>query len=266
MARDVLFAWLVGAPLVGGAIGVVFGAVVAGAAVARRSAADPFRPLVRAATARFARAPIGLRQYAFWKLRLDPVYRALVTTLADRRDVVDLGTGLGLLPIVLALADGAVRVHGIEWDEDKLTAGLRAAEGLPITLVRGDVRTATIPACDALALVDVLHYFDADAQRALLARAVVALRPGGLLVVREGDRDRSGSRWTTAVEDLAVRLGWNRSASRPTWRPIDELRGDLASFGMEVEVVPVAGPLHPGNVLLRCRKVEACAVTLGVAF
>jgi hypothetical protein len=251
---------MVGAPVVGGAIGVAIGAVVHRAARARqraaRRAADPFEIAAADVRARFRDAKIAIRQYVTWKLRLDPVYRAIAAELPDRAEIVDLGAGLGLLGMLLALLGGHRRVRGVDRDRAKIEAGRRAARGLPVDLEVYDVRTWKIAPCDVVTIVDVLHYFDAEAQREVLARAAAALRPGGTILVREGDGGRGGSRWTRAIEGIAVRLGWNRSDGAPVWRGIDELRADLEALGLEVETVPVAGPLHPGNVLLRARSAE----------
>jgi hypothetical protein len=96
----------------------------------------------------------------------------------------------------------------------------------------------------------MLHYYDADAQRALLKRCRDALRPGGRLLVREGDGARSGgARFTRAVEALVTRLGWNRGP-KVRFRPIGELTADLEALGFAVRVDEVAGRMHPGNVLL----------------
>jgi len=98
----------------------------------------------------------------------------------------------------------------------------------------------------------VLHYYDVDTQRAVLARCRAALRFVGRLLVREGDRDRAGGAvWIRLVERAAVALGWNRGPS-VRFRPVADLRADLEALGFRVQVDEVAGKLHPGNVLLVC--------------
>ena len=257
LAKTVFLSWLAGAPFVGGAIGVVLGGAVYLAARARdRSkrarAGDPFAFAELELRARFrdAHAPMSIRQYVRWKVRLDPVYRALAARLPDAIEIVDLGCGLGLGAILLSLLGTRRRILGVDRDEKKLALARGAAQGLPITLEEGDVRTFSPPPCDAILLVDVLHYFDDATQRSILAAAASALRPGGVVLVREGDRERSGAWFTAAIERIAVAVGWNRSDARPVFRSLDALRTDLAKTGLVVSVVPVAGPLHPGNVLL----------------
>jgi SAM-dependent methyltransferase len=253
IARSLFVDWMAGAPFVGGAIGVVLGSIVGGIAWARRARQDPFRPVLRAVSARYTHAPMSMRQYAWWKVRLDPVYRAVAAALEGKREIVDLGTGMGILPLVLVTKDPGAHVVGIDHDAGKIHAARCATEGLPIDLVVGDVRSHTLDACEAVTLIDVLHYFDVDDQKTIVDRAFEALRPGGVLLVREGETGERGSRWTRMIERIAIASRWNRGKA-PTWRSIDGLRLQLEGLGAKVDVTPVAGTLHPGNVLVRARK------------
>jgi SAM-dependent methyltransferase len=225
------------------------------------------------------------RWYARMKYVMDPCYRAIAPLVPAGAFAVDLGTGLGMLPVLLGVLGEGRRALGIEWDRAKVACGVHAARGAnvdakanehskshasanaassananaeasanaplaDVEIVEGDVRTVDIPPCDVITLVDMLHYWDADVQRALLLRCRAALRPGGRLLVREGDpARRGGARWTRAVEALVTRLGWNRG---PTvrFRPVAELRADLEALGFVVRVDEVAARTHPGNVLL----------------
>jgi uncharacterized protein (DUF2062 family) len=247
MASDVIVSWLVGAPIVGGAIGAVIGAIVYSVASKRRKTNDPFAVAAAETARRFAGAPPKIRHYVPWKVRLDPVYRAIVDQLPDRVQLVDLGTGMGILPILVTLLGAHRRAAGVEWDEEKARAGMAAAKDLPIEITRGDLRTFAIPACDVVTLIDVLHYFPVDEQRAVLERAAAAAR---MILVRESAPTADAGS-TRLIERIAVAVGWNKSAARPNFRPIASIVEDLERLGMRCEVVPVAGPLHPGNVLIR---------------
>jgi uncharacterized protein (DUF2062 family)/SAM-dependent methyltransferase len=248
--------WLVGSLLVGALLGAGLAAAAYRIAVARRAAAaDPVLAAIARASRRYDAAPRRLRMYARWKYRLDPCYREIAPLIPDGAFTVDLGTGMGMLPLVLAELPGERRVLGVDWDAPKLAAGCAAASGLAaVSLVDGDARSFALPPCDAITLVDVLHYYDAPAQRALLERCAAALREGGSLLVREADRSRRGGAWTRFIEWLAVRIGWNLGEGRPKFRPLDDLRKDMESLGFQVSVAAVAGRLHPGNVLLIARK------------
>lgn len=268
--------WTAGSVVVGGAIGLGLGSPAYGVARARQArgegpdeAATPdgagasapalsqaVDKAISDASDRYRGAPRNLRWYAFFKYRMDPSYRRIAELVPERSLTVDLGTGLGMLPLVLALLPGEREALGIDWDAPKLAAGRLAATGLDrVRLVEGDARTEAIPPCDAITLVDVLHYYEPAAQAALLSRAVAALREGGQLLVREGDAARSGgAAWTRLLEALAVRVGWNRGDGATKFRGIEALRAELEALGLSVTVEPLAGRLHPGNVLVRGRK------------
>jgi uncharacterized protein (DUF2062 family) len=245
--------WMVGGVCLGAAIGLGAGGAAYAILVARRAraAARPVAAAIERAPRRYDGLHPRFKWYARMKYRMDPCYRAIAPLVPEGAFTVDLGTGLGMLPVLLGLCGGGRRALGIEWDADKVACGLHAARALTgVEIAAGDVRSCALPPCDVITLVDVLHYYGADEQRTLLGRCKEALRPGGRLLVREGDRERTGgARFTRLVERAMVRLGWNRG---PTvrFRPVAELRADLEALGFRVRVDEVAGRLHPGNVLL----------------
>ncbi len=247
--------WVIGAPIVGLALGAVLGGVVYVAASRRTGEGrDPFTIAADGVAARFAAERPGIRHYVRWKMRLDPVYRAALRALPEGGHLLDLGGGLGILAQLALALDPRRTACVVEWDHEKLEAGRRAARGLTIEWIEADVREHAPAPCDAIALVDLLHYFDDDTQRRLLARATEALRPGGLLLVRDGDAQRRGAKLTGLVERAAVAIGWNRSANRPRFGSMEALAARVRALGLDVELTPMAGPLHPGNVLLRARR------------
>jgi len=216
-----------------------------------RTRRDPIERALKAAAARYVGLHPRFRWYARLKYRMDPCYRAIARHIGRDSFTVDLGTGLGMLPVLLGELGERRRALGIEWDPEKLGCGLHAARGLPgVEMVEGDLHAFPLPACDVITLVDVLHYYEADGQEALLKRCRAALRPGGRLLIRESDGARRGSaRWTRIVETWATRMGWNRGPA-VRFRPISELRTALVELGFRVDEDEVAGRLNPGNVLL----------------
>jgi uncharacterized protein (DUF2062 family)/SAM-dependent methyltransferase len=245
--------WMVGGVALGAAIGLVGGGLTWWILSRRRRAraVDALGGVLLAARRRYDGLHPRFKWYARLKYGLDPVYCAIAQQIPAGAFVVDLGSGLGMLPVLLGLLGEGRRALGVEWDAAKVACGVHAARDLDgITLVEGDARSYEIPACDVITLVDMLHYWDADVQRALLARCRRALRAGGRILVREGDpARRGGARFTRAVEWLAVKLGWNHGP-KVHFRPVAELRADLEALGFVVRIDEVAGRTHPGNVLL----------------
>jgi uncharacterized protein (DUF2062 family)/SAM-dependent methyltransferase len=263
--KHFFIAWMLGGALLGAALGLVSGGVVyvllrrrqrrATAAESALSSHDAIDAALRRAALRYKQTPARFRYYAAAKYRMDPCYRALCARTPEGTSVLDLGCGLGMLGVALAEFGGDRRSFGLDWDADKIAAGQKAAAGLPeVTLCHGDLRTAALPPCDVVTLVDVLHYYDAATQSAVLKRAVAALREGGWLFIRETDPERTGgARLTRLFERAMVRLGWNRGP-KVHYRPLGELHQELAALGLYTEQLEVAGTTHPGNFLLTATR------------
>jgi SAM-dependent methyltransferase len=226
----------------------------------RRGAHDPIERALKAAAARYVGLHPRFLWYARLKYRTDPCYRSIASHIGEGTFTVDLGTGLGMLPVLLGELGGRRRALGVEWDREKARCGLHASRGLPgVELVEGDLNAFALPACDVITLVDVLHYYEAHRQEEILERCRAALGPGGRLLIREGDGARpGGSRFTRMVEMWATRMGWNRGPA-VRFRPISELRAALARLGFRVDEDEVAGRIYPGNVLLVARLETAAA-------
>jgi len=66
-----------------------------------RGAFDPIERALAAAAARYAGLHPRFRWYARVKYRMDPCYRAIARRIGEDSFTVDLGTGLGMLPVLL---------------------------------------------------------------------------------------------------------------------------------------------------------------------
>lgn len=195
------------------------------------------------------------RWYALPKMRMDPCYRAVAREVPAGTLTVDLGSGIGILAAVLAELGEGRRVHGIEFDPRKHSASLRSTAGLAgVTMVRADLDSAPIPACQVVTAIDVLHYFTPEQQARLLRRIAESLDSGGRLLIRENDAGRNGgTRFTRAFDRFSTFSGWNRGA-KAHYRVRAEWLELLAAAGFRVSVSDVSGAFNPGNMLLLAEK------------
>ena len=257
---------LVGSLILGTGLGLV------GAAIAWAIARAPERTdaLFEAAADLYLPASITAWEFARSKLKADPAYGWIMTSSALPREgkFLDVGCGQGLLLAALAIARGWAHeqrwpphwpapprydLAGIEV-RPRAAALARRALGNRATIVEGDVRDIAFDTADVIVLMDVLHLMPASAQQPLLARAVEALGPGGVLLVREAD---SGAGWRFRAVQIGnritalVRGNWRQ---RFAFRSETEWRALLATFGLAVGRVPLPdGPVF-GNVLLIARR------------
>jgi len=109
------------------------------------------------------------------------------------------------------------------------------------------------PPCDAVLLLDVLHYWTPDKQQKILEKARRALRHGGKLILRDGAKagdaaHKSIHRW----EVFATKAGLNHTREGLHFQTLAELQAALqgAGFG-PCEIIREAG--RGSNVLLVAR-------------
>ena len=255
------FAWLLGGCLMGVFLGGLLGAATFVVARARgRTPSDGgVRAALQSAASRYRRVPRMIRLYTRIKYFVDPGYLRVAEAVAaldpaQRRTVVDLGCGVGMLSVLLAEMRLGCDVCGVDWDRTKLTWARAASRDLARLEFRSlDLLADPLPEADCAVLLDVLHYYPIAEQDALLGRASAALSSLGVLLVREADADhhRSVARW---FERFAVRLGWHRAAGGFHYRSSGSLVAALEQLGFAVSIEAAGDLVHRANLLFVARR------------
>jgi 2-polyprenyl-3-methyl-5-hydroxy-6-metoxy-1,4-benzoquinol methylase len=204
--------------------------------------------------------PLGSRYdyyYTQGKLRSDPLYPgALAALRGSAAPLLDLGCGLGLLAHTLRFDGQTMAYRGVDNDAAKIARACRAAQtrGLADSQFEViDLAVALPVHRGSVAMLDVLQYLDADAQRTLLTNAAAMLAPDGLLVIRSAIADDSGRARTSRLTDrLANWIGWMKFRPR-SWPTRDGLHATLASAGLQTAFAPLYGNTPFNNWLIVAR-------------
>jgi SAM-dependent methyltransferase len=245
-----------------------------------RPRADPaLAPVIDAAAGRYAGSNrlAGSnrfnRHFAHGKLSSDPVYLGLLKheLLPNQGRLLDLGCGQGILLSLLLTArefaeqgkwpqtwpkpPADLQLHGFERRPNMISAA-RLALGDRAVIESADLRnSATLPACRAVVILDVLHYMSAEEQRDLLQKVALALEPGGVLLMREGDAGAGLSYEFTFLIDHIAALLRGQFCQIFHFRSQGEWVNLLKQLGFFVEALPMHEGTPFANVLYVGRKI-----------
>lgn len=197
------------------------------------------------------------RHYAASKLRTDPLYNALAADLAiSTLPLLDIGCGIGLSAHFLRSRGIEVPIHGLDYDTRKIHSARQAAAtaGLSdITYNTHDARRGLPEHHGNVCILDILQFFDPQAQQYLLTLAAQRVAPGGLLLIRSGIRDESWRfKITVAGDLLAKATRWMRAA--PTHYPTRADFERILSPHGELDINPLWGRTPFNNYWIRLRK------------
>ena len=190
-------------------------------------------------------------KFVHWKMKLDPVFPALDQLVPRSGFILDLGCGYGIATQWLAHTTDRRDFLGVDYDENKIRIAQRTApDHQRIKFQAGDILELEFPACDAILLLDVLHYWTPEKQQRILDQARRALRPGGKLILREGAKSEDKAHQTVhRWEIFATKLGLNQTREGLHFQSLAELQAALKLAGFSsVETVKEAG--RGSNVLL----------------
>ncbi len=219
-------------------------------------------PLPRAQAISIARGylPPGLLgnrwdyYYARSKLATDPLYPGALRALrGSTAPVMDLGCGLGLLAHALRQDGQSLEYFGVDNDAAKIRRAIAAAERTGMASARFafvDLAHHLPDHAGSVAILDVLQYLPAPAQRQLLENVIAMLTPGARLVIRTGLVDGSRRGLVSRIGDRAANLvGWMQSTPR-CYPSADGLRAILEGSGLQVTIEPLWGRTPFNNWLV----------------
>jgi len=160
--------------------------------------------------------------------------------------ILDLGCGHGIASHWLAYCRDGRNFLGVDYDEDKIRIARQTTDRgcvgdqpqhrrSELPRIRFELQNLfewDYPECDAILLLDVLHYWIPEKQQLILNKARKALRPGGRLILREAaSADNSDHRHVALWERFATGIGHNQTTEGLHFRTIDELTGALKQAG-----------------------------------
>jgi len=165
--------------------------------------------------------------------------------LPQRGLIYDLGCGEGVIAKYLANSSASRRVIGVDVDKKRLPK----IKSQNLSFEAGDIRSFRLETADGVIISDVLHHLSAIDQKKLLIKISQCLKKGGVLVIKEIDKNEFIRGHLSRLWDFLL----YPKDKIHYWRSND-LRVFLKSLGFAVKIThPVR--LFPGSTTLYiCKK------------
>ena len=202
----------------------------------------------RSVLSRFNRAPLGTRAFIGARWLLTP-YRRIASHLPNQGTLLDLGCGYGLFALAAVERAPELRVVAIDHDKERIGVASRAVGVEHIEVATGDLLKPPAGTFDAIALLDLMHYFEPGEQDRIFVRAYEQLRSGGVLLMREVDpRGLFNRVWERVMTSTGLTrtnkqglhfrspAGWQESLERVGFR----VKSEKCSFFLFSDVLFVA--------------------------
>ncbi len=161
------------------------------------------------------RGPV-LEWYLRVKLKLENNYNLINNSVPRNAVVTDIGCGYGFLSTMLALITDKRKVHGIDYDEEKIVTAQHCTDEIKnLSFMTADANAIQMPDSDVFILSDVLHYMSEEKQQLLMLKCFKALNKKGMIIIRDADRDLiKRTRRTRLTEIISTGIGFNKTKEK----------------------------------------------------
>ncbi len=131
-----------------------------------------------------------LEWYMRIKTKLENNYTIFHELVPRQGKILDIGCGFGFMSYMLYFVSNKREITGIDYDEEKIeTANHCFSKTTAINFVHSDILNFSFEKYDAIILADILHYLQPGEQDLVLEKCITQLNPGGIVIIRDGDKD-----------------------------------------------------------------------------
>lgn len=157
-----------------------------------------------------------LEWYCRIKTGLEKNYELFESLMPKQGKIVDVGCGYGFLPYMLMFKGRQREILGVDYDEEKISVAVNCVDkSSKLSFAVGDVSEYNFPNSDGFIISDVLHYLKEQQQVQVIENCIAKLNYGGVLVIRDADKDissRQKGTWYTEFMSTKV-FGFNKTQS-----------------------------------------------------
>jgi 1-acyl-sn-glycerol-3-phosphate acyltransferase len=179
-----------------------------------------------------------LEWYVRIKMMLEKNFEEIVSRVPREGKIYDLGCGYGYLSHLLAMQSFDRQVIGLDYDEEKIQVAANTHyKGGNVEFAQADLTKLNPDAADCFIIKDVLHYFPAAEQEALLQRCGEKLNVGGVIIIRDGIEDEQQKHGVTKMTEVfSTKLfGFNKTEHELEFLPEARILSFAEQFNLSVE-------------------------------
>lgn len=178
-----------------------------------------------------------LEWYVRIKTRMEDYYALFHERIPRRAHITDIGCGYGMMAHMLHFLSDERSITALDYDAEKIEVARHCFARSPqVQFFAADAMQFDYAPSDVFLISDMLHYLRPEQQQALLRRCIELLRPGGMLIIRDGDRDLGERhKGTEMTEKWSTGIGFNQMDGKMHYLSGKEIESLAAEYGKTVE-------------------------------
>ncbi|HOY30252.1 MAG TPA: 1-acyl-sn-glycerol-3-phosphate acyltransferase [Bacteroidales bacterium] len=178
--------------------------------------------------------------YTRIKLKIEKNYQLYNNLIPMKAKILDIGCGYGYISLMLGMISKDRTIKGIDFDEDKIALASHClSKPANVSFAHEDILSYKMEHQDVIILSDVLHYLEHYDQRKTLEQCIANLNEGGLILIRDGNRDlvkRHGM--TRLTEIFSTNFGFNKTGkNKLQFLSAGMIREVVAKSGLEMAII-----------------------------
>lgn len=196
-----------------------------------------------------------LEWYMRVKVRLEKDYQVFHDLLPLQGKILDAGCGYGFMAYMLHFAAPGRDITGIDYDQEKtIVANHCFSKDAGIRFMHADILRYDFEKYDGIIMADMLHYLQESEQVQVLQKAIQSLSPGGILIIRDGDKEKATHSGTKLTEFFSTRVfAFNKTTgSGLSFLPGSMIRNIAADNDLDCQEIDETK--YTSNVIFVLRK------------
>ncbi len=182
-------------------------------------------------------------------------YGVIASYVPVSGQVLDLGSGFGILAVHLAASSETRCIKGIDISAHRVNIAKAASSQFQnVSFERGNCLKMRFEGKDCILLIDMLHYFPEPVQNEIIEKCYKGINPEGTLLIRDSNRENLFRHSVTRFHETIMTRSGFTEGDVLFFRKFSKLKGFLDGLGFRVHMMPMWGMTPFADTLMICKK------------